>query len=83
MQKGKLEALQQREAALKAAIAAEKVKQQQQKERDKARLSSIIGGALVDQANSSPQLHTMLKQVLTGCVTDPPARKFLEERNWI
>jgi hypothetical protein len=42
---GKIEALRKREAAIKAALAAEQVKQQKRKERDNARLASIIGAA--------------------------------------
>jgi len=80
---GKLDALRKREAAIRAAIAAERVKQQRQQARARAKLVEIVGSALVEQAASSPDLHLMLKQILGGAVTEPAARHFLEEKGFI
>ena len=80
---GKLEKLREREAAVKAAIAALKVTQQKRKEKDDARLFAIVGGALVCYATQSPDFKTMLRQVLTNAVTDERARQFLAARGWL
>ena len=79
----KLEALRKREAALKAAIAAENVRQQKRKEKDDARLFAIVGEALVSYGAQSPDFKTMLQQVLATAVTDERARQFLAARGWL
>jgi len=61
---GRIDALLRREAALKAAIAAEKVRQQKRKEKNDARVFAIIGEALARYAEQSPDFRLMLKQVL-------------------
>ena len=80
---GKLEALRKREAALKAALAAELVKQQKAKAKMAAREYATVGEALVKYAVQSPDFHLMLKQVLASAVTDDAARKFLLGRGWL
>jgi hypothetical protein len=80
---GKIEALRKREAALKAALAAELVKQQKAKAKLAAREYASVGEALVKYAAQSPDFHLMLKQVLASAVTDDAARKFLAARGWL
>jgi hypothetical protein len=80
---GKLEALRKREAALKAALAAELVKQQKAKAKMAAREYATVGEALVKYAAQSPDFHLMLKQVLASAVTDDASRKFLAGRGWL
>jgi hypothetical protein len=72
-----------REAALKAAIAEEKVRQQKARERVDAREFACVGEALVRYAGQSPEFRTMLRQVLPTAVTDEKARRFLQERGWL
>jgi hypothetical protein len=79
----KIETLLKREAALKAAIAEEKVRQQKAKERVEAREFATVGEALVRYAGQSPEFKTMLRQVLPTAVTDERARRFLQERGWL
>jgi hypothetical protein len=79
----KIEKLRQREAALKAAIAEEKVRQQKAKERVEVREFATVGEALVRYAGQSPEFKTMLRQVLPTAVTDERARRFLQERGWL
>jgi tRNA A37 threonylcarbamoyladenosine dehydratase len=79
----KIEALRKREAALKAAIAAEQVKQQKARARLEAREFSTVGEALCKYAGQSPDFKLMLKQVLASAVTDEPTRKFLSGRGWL
>jgi hypothetical protein len=80
---GKIEALRKREAAIKAALAAEQVKQQKAKAKLAAREYATVGEALVKYAVQSPDFHLMLKQVLASAVTDDAARKFLLGRGWL
>jgi hypothetical protein len=79
----KLEALRKREAALKAAIVAEQVRQQKRNEKDNARLFAMIGEALVIYGNQSTDFKTMLRQVLASAITDERSRQFLKDRGWI
>lgn len=79
----KLEALRKRESALKAAIAAEQVRQQRRNEKDNARLFALIGEALVIYGNQSTDFKTMLRQVLASAITDERSRQFLKDRGWI
>jgi hypothetical protein len=80
---GKLEALRKREAALKAALAKEVVRQQKIKANLAAREFATVGEALCKYAAQSADFHLMLKQVLASAVTDDAARKFLAGRGWL
>jgi hypothetical protein len=80
---GKIEALRKREAALKAAIAAEQVRQQKRRERENARLASIIGAALIENAAKNPDtLGLMVKQVLQASELRESDRAFLAAKGW-
>lgn len=79
----KLEALHRREAALKAAIATEKVRQQKRNEKDDARLFSIVGAALVQNAKLSSDFRLMLKQVLQSAAMRDTDRAFLAGKGWL
>ncbi len=79
----KLEALRKREAALKAAIARELVRQQKRKEKEDARVCSIIGAALVQNAAKHEDFELMLKGVLkTSTWLSESDRRLLRTRNW-
>jgi len=83
---GKIEALRKREAALKAALAAELVKQQKAKAKLAAREFAEVGEALCKYAAQSPDFKTMLRQVLpvaVAAVCDDASRKFLAGRGWL
>jgi hypothetical protein len=79
----RIAALLKREAALKAAIAEEKVRQQKANARIEAREFACVGEALVRYAGQSPEFKTMLRQVLPMAVTDEKARQFLTARGWL
>jgi hypothetical protein len=79
----RIEALLKREAALKAAIAREKVRQQKATERVERREFACVGEVLVRYAGQSPAFKTMLRQVLPTAVTDDKARQFLTARGWL
>lgn len=80
---GKIEALRKREAALKAAIAVEQIKQQKAKAKLQAREFATVGEALCKYAAQSADFRLMLKQVLQSAVTDDAVRKFLAGRGWL
>lgn len=80
---GKLEALRRREAALREAIAQEKVRQQKRKEKDDARLFLIVGAALVHNAAQAPDFRLMLKQVLQVAELRDSDRAFLTGKGWL
>lgn len=79
----RIDALLRREAALKAAIAQEKVRRQKRKEKDDARLFSIVGAALVQNAEQAPDFRLMLKQVLQAAELRDSDRAFLTGKGWL
>jgi len=79
----RLEALRQREAALKAVIAAEKVREQKRKEKAETRLFAIVGEALTRHAERSPDFRLMLRQVLQSAELRDSQRAFLAENDWL
>jgi len=81
---GKLEALRKREAALKAAIAMEKIRQQKRDEKDASRLHSIIGQALVQSAREHSDFELMLKGILKSASTlGDSEKKLLRAKGWL
>ncbi len=80
---GRLEALRKKEAALRAAIATERVRQQKRKEKEDARLFSIVGAALVQNAAKAPDFQLMLKQVLRAADMRDTDRAFLAGKGWL
>lgn len=80
----RIEALRKRETAIKAALAAEQVKLQQRKERENARLFSIVGAALVQNATKNPgTFGAMVKQVLAASELRETDRAFLAAKGWL
>lgn len=79
----RIDALRRREAALKAAIAAEKVRQQKRKEKDDARVFAVVGEALTRYAEQSPDFRLMLKQVLQSADLRDTDRAFLAGKGWV
>jgi hypothetical protein len=81
--KNKLEALREREAALKTAIAVEKVRQQKKQAKDDARVHAIVGEALALYAAKSADFQLMLKQVLQSSELSDSDRLFLAKKGWL
>ena len=79
----RIEALRKREQAIKAAIAAEQIRRQKRKEKDDARLFSVVGAALVQNAAQSPDFRLMLKQVLQSAALRETDRVFLAGKGWL
>jgi hypothetical protein len=79
----KLDVLRKREQAIKAAIAAEQIRRQKRKDKEDARLFSIVGAALVQNAAQSPDFRLMLKQVLQSAALRETDRAFLAGKGWV
>lgn len=79
----RLAELHRREAALRAAIAEEKVRQQKRKEKMDARVFAIVGEALTRYAERSPDFRLMLRQVLQSAELRDTERAFLAANGWL
>ena len=79
----RLAALRNREAALKQAIENERVRLQKRREKDRARLASIIGEALTHYAERTPDFRLMLQQVLQSAELRDTDRAFLAANGWL
>lgn len=79
----RLDSLRQREASLRAAIAAEKVRQQKHKEKENTRVYTVVGEALARQAEQTPDFRMMLKQVLQSAEMRDADRAFLAGKGWL
>jgi hypothetical protein len=80
----KLEALQRRQAAGKAEMALLAVQLQKAKEKEDARLYSIIGQALIQNAAKHPDFELMLKSVLqTTTSLGDGEKKLLRSKGWL
>lgn len=79
----RLNVLRKREAALRSAIAAEKVKQQKRDEREATRLGLIVGSALVSEGQESPEFRDMLIRILRGSDMNESDKGFLQKKGWL
>jgi len=81
---GRLHALRKKEAALRAAIAIEKVRQQQKDDKEQARLCSIIGTVLVGNAARHPDFEMMLKSIVKSATSFTEGeKKLLRAKGWL
>ena len=81
---GRIEFLKQKEREIRARIAAELVRQQKRKEKEDARLRSIIGAALVQNAANHEDYDLMLKGVLkTSTFLNDSEMKLLRQKGWL
>jgi hypothetical protein len=80
---GKLEALLKREASLRTAISAEKVRQQKRKEKEQARMFSILGEALTRHAERVPDFRRRLIEALQSAELRDSDHIFLVSRGWL
>jgi 3-keto-L-gulonate-6-phosphate decarboxylase len=79
----RLDTLRKREQALKLSIAAELERERKRQARQRDRLVGIVGSALIDEANRSQNVKTMLSQILTTAIVDEKSRQFLSGMNWL
>lgn len=86
MSKDRIEALMKRETALRAALAAERMKQAKLDAKDLKKEFATVGEVLVLYTRQSAEFKTMLKQVLpvaAAAVADESVQRFLKTRGWI
>ncbi len=79
----RLESLLERQKQLDALVATEKLKLAKRKQRNDRKLFILVGEAVCEAAERSPEFLLMLKQTLDGTVTDAVSRRFLEARGYI
>ena len=79
----KLNRLLERQKEIEAQLAEEKLRLAKRKQKDNKKLYALVGGAVCDAAERSPDFHLMLKQTLGGAVTDAAAGRFLDARGYI
>lgn len=79
----KLDALRKREAAVRAAIAEEKVRQQKRDEKEVARLNLIVGEAMVRCSEGSPEFKAIVVRALEGAELGSSEKLFLVRKGWL
>jgi hypothetical protein len=79
----RLDALLRHEAAVKAAIAVEKVKEQNRREKERNRLCALVGAICVRSGEDAPEFKTMLIRVMQGADVSDGDRAFLVRMNWL
>jgi hypothetical protein len=88
MNKSNLETLRKRAGEIKAALKAVQAKQKAQARADDERLKSLIGEALIDDAESAgPETRggrrAYISEVLDRQTKPPAARAFLKAKGWL
>ncbi len=77
----RIEALRKREAAIKAAIAAEQIRRQKRRDKDHARLVTIFGACLLSDLETHPELRAGFEQSLKRTATGRDL-EFLQSKGW-
>jgi hypothetical protein len=79
----RLDALRKREASVRSSIHAELERERKRKARLQARLVSIVGEALLREAEESTALRGVMRETLDATVTDESSRRLLSNLGWI
>jgi len=77
-----LEALYEKEKALRERIAKMKAEQQKREALFRKRLAEIIGAALM-AADLAPELKSSIKQILAGAALEDRQKRLLREGGWL
>lgn len=77
-----IEALREREKAIRAQIAQATADQRKRDAKNRKRLAEIIGGALIG-ADIPPDLKSSIKGILAASALEDRARRFLAEGGWL
>lgn len=78
---GRLSKLREREAALKTAIAIERVRLERRREKEQARLAGIVGRCVLADLKANPQIGLAVEESLKRHA-DPRDAEFLRARGW-
>jgi hypothetical protein len=79
----KLDTLLKKEAALRAAIAAEKVRRQKRAEKDDARMNSIVGRVAVAEARQDSDLKIRIRAAMQKAELAEAERKLARAKGWL
>jgi len=79
----RLKSFLEREKAVKAAIAEERVRLLKRRERTAARIAAIIGSVLVRHAESASDFRLMIMHVLRSAELTEAERNFLTRQGWL
>lgn len=77
----RLEALRKREAALREQIAAERIRLERKREREHARLASIVGACLLDDLSGNSETGLLIEESLKRN-SDPRDAEFLRSKGF-
>jgi hypothetical protein len=77
----RLDALRQKEAALRELIAEEKIRLERRKQKDHLRHSLIVGTCLLAQFEQDPNMGRLLEETLQR-FSNPRDAEFLRTRGW-
>jgi hypothetical protein len=80
---GKIQAILDRQAALRARLAQERVKEQKRREKERERLCAIVGAICVRDGEDSPEYKAMLIRAMQGADMTESDRTFLVRMNWL
>jgi hypothetical protein len=78
----KLAALLEREAAIKAKIAALQSREKAQARKDETRLKILVGAAFLADAELNPATGDIIREVLQRAITLDRDRDFLKSKGW-
>ncbi len=78
----KIEALLQKIAESRSALAEERVREQKRKEREESRLALIVGSVMVRESDESPDFKNMLRRVLNGSQVSEGEKALLVKKGW-
>lgn len=81
--KGRIDALRERERQIREAIAKETVKRKKREFKERERLKTIIGGALLVAAETDTGFSAHLKDRLGKCELTESERAFLRGKGWL
>jgi hypothetical protein len=83
MSKNRIELLRERERELRLQITAEQIRLAKKRQKEDARVFSLVGRLLLEHAPNSPDLHLFLKKTLGTLVLDERSRGLLASRGLI
>lgn len=79
----KIEALLQKIAESRSALAEERVRDQKKSERELSRLNLIVGGVMIRESEDSPEFRDMLIRILRGSDVTESEKAFLAKKDWL
>lgn len=79
----KVEALKKKRAKIDQELAQLKAREREQKRKEETRLKILLGAAILDQAQSSPETATQVQRLLDRYTKNARDRQFLARLGWL